>query len=350
MQILHTLTCFFYILMAANQYKIPNMNTNSRRGFITKSAVAVSGLTLGLHHSGSTKSLLDVYVTKSLRKRPIHVFTKVLQFLSYDDMAEVLARFGFDGADLTVRSGGQVLPENVESDLPKAVRALRSAGVDSYMITTNVIDAKDKFTRPILKTMADLGIKFYRTGYLDYDHSKSVTQNLDEHKRTVEELEKVNKEYGIHGAYQNHSGRRVGGPVWDLHPIIKDCDPEFIGVQYDIRHATVEGAISWPVGMRLLAPWIKTVDIKDFVWDKNEKGEWRIKNVPLGEGMVDFKTYFDLYRSFNIEGPVSIHYEYDLGGAEHGRLNPTMSLEEISKYLEKDLACLKEQFSRYELG
>ena len=33
-------------------------------------------------------------------------------------MAEVVAENGFDGADLTVRPGGQVLPENVEKDLP----------------------------------------------------------------------------------------------------------------------------------------------------------------------------------------------------------------------------------------
>lgn len=28
-----------------------------------------------------------------------------------------------------------------------------------------------------------------------------------------------------------------------------------------------------------------------------------------------------------IEAPVSIHYEYDLGGAEHGNKETTMSLE-----------------------
>ena len=305
---------------------------------------------MGLHHASAAQAIISNDARFNRPKRPIHVFTKTLQFLSYAEMAEVLARHGFAGADLTVRAGGQVLPENVESDLPKAVKALRAAGVDSHMITTNVIDPKDKFTRPILKTMANLGIRYYRTGYLDYDHSKSVVQNLDEHKRMVEGLEKVNREYGLHGGYQNHSGRRVGGPVWDLHHLLKDCDPEFLGVQYDIRHATVEGAISWPVGMRLVAPWVRTIDIKDFIWEKNEKGEWRIKNVPLGEGMVDFKNYFELYRSLNIEGPVSIHYEYDLGGAEHGRLNPTMELTEIEKWLKKDLAFLENQFSQFGLA
>jgi L-ribulose-5-phosphate 3-epimerase len=130
-------------------------------------------------------------------------------------------------------------------------------------------------------------------------------------------------------------GRRVGGPVWDLHPLLKDRDPEFLGVQYDIRHATVEGAVSWPLGMKLMAPWIKTIDIKDFIWEENEKGEWKIKNVPLGEGMVNFKEYFELYKSMNIEAPVSIHYEYDLGGAEHGNRNPSITAEEMAVWLKK---------------
>ena len=315
---------------------------NSRRNFIKTTAAGVAGIILGNSVSASVLSA-------SKTKHPIHVFTKCLQFLDYDEIAEVLAKHGFDGADLAVRTGGQILPENVETDLPKAVKALRNAGVDSNMIVTKINDADDPLAICTLKTMADLGIKYYRLGYLAYDNNKSVIQNLDQHKITFEKLEKLNRKFGVHGGYQNHSGQRVGGPVWDLYYLLKDCDPEFIGVQYDVRHAMVEGGVSWPLGMKLLAPWIKTTDIKDFVWEKNENGKWNVKNVPLGEGMVDFKTYFELYKSLNIEAPVSIHYEYDLGGAEHGDKNPTMSLEEINSWLKKDITFLKNQFEKYGL-
>lgn len=273
-------------------------------------------------------------------KGPIHVFTKCLQFLNYNEMAEVVARNGFDGADLTVRPGGQVLPENVKKDLPKVVGALRKNGIDSKMIVTAINNAEDPLTTDILGTMANLGIKYYRLGYLNYDSKKSVPENLDAYRRTFEKLEKLNEKFGIHGGYQNHSGTRVGGPVWDLYYLLKDRNPDFIGVQYDVRHAMVEGGVSWPLGMKLLAPWIKTTDIKDFIWQKID-GRWSLVNVPLGEGMVDFNKYFELYKSFDIDAPVSIHYEYDLGGAEHGNLNPTMGLDEIEKWLRKDLQFLK---------
>ncbi len=326
------------------------MKSNSRRRFIANGTALVSGMAFGFHTAHSANSgLTDSASCIANAKRPVHAFTKVLQFLSYEEMAEVLAELGFAGADMTVREGGQVLPENVETDLPAAVKALRQAGIDSQMITTNVINADDRFTRPTLKTMADLGIKYYRTGYLNYDASKSIPQNLEDHQRMFEKLEKVNREYGVHGDYQNHSGRGVGGPVWDLHHLLKDRDPDFLGVQYDIRHATVEGAVSWPLGMKLLAPWIKTIDIKDFIWEKDGQNEWKIKNVPLGEGMVNFNEFFRLYKSMNIEAPVSIHYEYDLGGAEHGSRNPSMTLEEITVWLKKDLNYLKRQYQKFSL-
>lgn len=45
---------------------------------------------------------------------------------------------------------------------------------------------------------------------------------------------------------------------------------EWIGVQYDIFHATVEGANSWPLGFNLLKQYIGTLAIKDFYWEKKD--------------------------------------------------------------------------------
>lgn len=315
---------------------------NSRRNFIKTSAIGLTGI--GLAGQSMAGEILGLSA-----KHPIHIFTKCLQFLNYNELAEVIANEGFAGADLAVRPGGQVLPENVKTDLPKVMKALRNKGIGSNMIVTAINNAEDPLTRDILKTMADEGIKYYRMGYLNYDSKKSVPENLDELRKTFEKLEKINREFGVCGDYQNHSGTRVGGPVWDLYHLLKDCNPEFIGVQYDIRHAMVEGGVSWPVGMKLLAPWIHTTDIKDFIWEKDEDGKWKIKNVPLGEGMVDFEKYFTMYKSFNIQAPVSIHYEYDLGGAEHGNSDPKMSRSEIYSWLKKDITFLRNQFDKLSL-
>ncbi len=279
---------------------------------------------------------------------PFCVFTKCLQFVNFDQIGETLAQAGFNGAELAVRPGGQVLPENVKADLPKAVKTIKKYGVTVPMMVTAITNPDDPLTETVLATASDLGMTNYRLGYFEYNPSISVPQNLDIHKKAIEKLEKINRKYNIHGGYQNHSGTRVGGPVWDLYWLLKDSDPAFIGVQYDIRHAVVEGAVAWPLGMKLLAPWIKTTAIKDHYW-KNENGKWSLVNVPLGKGMVNFDAYLKEYIKLGISGPVTIHYEYDLGGAELGKMDPKMSLAEISVYMKTDLAWLRKKFSDYNI-
>ncbi len=106
-------------------------------------------------------------------------------------------------------------------------------------------------------------------------------ENLDIHKRKLEKLENLNRKYNIRGGYQNHSGPwgMMGGAVWDLHYVLKDFDPEYIGIQYDIAHATVEGGFSWEVALEVIAPWINSLAIKDFVWEKREN-RWRGVDAP----------------------------------------------------------------------
>ncbi len=247
------------------------------------------------------------------KPRAICVFSKQLQWLEYDAMAETAAAIGFDGIDLTVRPGGHVLPERVEDDLPRAVEAVRKAGLSVPMMTTAVVDARDPHTEPILRTAAGLGITHYRLGYLSYDAKKGIVGSLDAYRPQMEELAAMNERYGLHGGYQNHAGTRVGAPVWDLWLLLKDLNPHYIGCQYDVRHAVLEGGNSWVLGMNLIAPFIKSACIKDFVWEKRE-GRWRGESVPLGEGMVDFEQYFAILNEIGFRGPLSIHYEYPLPG------------------------------------
>ncbi len=270
----------------------------------------------------------------------ISIFSKHLQWLDYAEMARVAAEIGFDGIDLTVRPNGHVLPEKVAEDLPKAVAAIRKAGMNVYMITTAIKSADEPFTENILKTASSLGIRHYRTGWLNYDEKISIEENLKNFKDQLSKLALLNKKYSIQGEYQNHSGIYFGAPIWDLHAVLKQINSPWLCSQYDIYHATIEGANSWPIGFKLLKPYIKSIDIKDFHWEKKE-GQWKAETVPLGEGMVNFKEYFRLIKQYNISVPISIHYEYPLGGAEHGDRTLTINKEDVVAAMSRDLITLK---------
>ena len=250
------------------------------------------------------------------KENMICTFSKPFQWLGYDELAEFLAEAGFGGIDLPVRPAGHVLPENVERDLPIAVKAAQKHGLSIPMIVTNITDAADKFTERILKTSAEQGVKYYRLGYYQYDGKLTVQQNLDKTRKQLEALCKLNEKYNLQGGYQNHAGANVGSPVWDLWYLIKDLDPRYIGCQYDVRHAAAEGINSWSLGYNAIASHVKHECIKDYIYTQDNRGRWTVKSVPLGTGAIDFRKYFTMRKGHGITGPLSIHYEFNLGDDE----------------------------------
>ena len=283
----------------------------SRRDFVIKSTLAATAVALNYRSVGAfTSTKLKPF--HSLGKdgpAKICFFSKDLPGLGYEEIASLIAEAGFDGIDLTVRLGGHVLPENVERDLPLAAAAAKKSDLKIYMITTDILDVEEKFTETILRTASSLGIGSYRMGPRFYDANKSIPQNLADFRLRYEKLANMNKKYKIRGECQNHTGDRFGAAVWDQWEVLKDIDPQWVGVQYDLLHATLEGVNSWTVGFNLLKQYIGTMDMKDFYW-KKINGKWDQELVPLGEGMVDFKTFIPLLKKNNMHGPFSIHCEY----------------------------------------
>jgi sugar phosphate isomerase/epimerase len=269
------------------------------------------------------------------------IFSKHLHWLDYAAMAKTVAGVGFDGVDLTVRPEGHVLPENVEKDLPLAVEAAKKAGVEILTMTTAIDDSDDETTQKILKTASQSGIGYYRLGYFGYNEKSGIPAQLATIKQKMQKLIKLNQKFAIHGAYQNHSGsNRFGAAIWDLWDTIKDEDSRWIGAQFDVRHATVEGANVWSVYYRLVAPYTRTLVLKDFYWEKTSKG-WQLINCPLGEGMVNFKEFFRLVKTFGKPEVVIIHYEYPLGGVEHGDRELKIEKSQILDAFQRDLLWAK---------
>lgn len=238
-------------------------------------------------------------------------------------------------------------PERVTEDLPKAVRAARAAGLAIPMMTTAITSPRDPATRRVLAAAQGEGIEYYRTGYLRYPPRGNPLESLEEMRPLLRELAAMNERYGIHGGYQNHSGVGVGGPVWDLAILLEGIDPRWLGVQYDIAHATVEGGTSWPLGLQMLSPYIRTLDMKDFRWAQRED-RWVPQWVPLGEGMVNYRRYLEMVRQLRLSGPISLHYEYaPLEGPSE--LPPTERRRETVELMKRDLLRLRALLREAEL-
>ncbi|WP_020528239.1 sugar phosphate isomerase/epimerase family protein [Flexithrix dorotheae] len=277
-----------------------------RRDFIKFSAVSGLGITMGENWKNNFLS-----VESEKNANPICIFSKHLDWMDFRELGAFAKKLGFDGVDLTVRKKGHVLPYEVEEQLPKAIEEITKSGVAVPMIATDIHNADEPYTERVLKTASQCGIKIYRIEYSYFDKNISIEENLEIYKDKFKKLSELNEKYGIHGAYQNHDGvGRIGASIWDLWYLIKDLDPKWIGVQFDIRHAIVEGSSSWPNDLKLIQKFIKCSAVKDFHWTQTNKREWEIKNVPLEEGMVNFDQYFDLYKAMDLAGPISLHLPY----------------------------------------
>ncbi len=307
---------------------------DTRRSFLKKIAATSSVLPF---------VELDVW-TRKFNEDPttldISIFSKHLQFLDYKETGRMAAELGFNGVDLTVRPKGHVLPENVTTDLPKAIQDIQQAGSECHLITTSIESVNNPLDVDIIETAAKSGVSIYRTGWYKYSNDLSLMESLEKFQIDIHHLSVLNKKHNIIGCYQNHSGLNVGASVWEVRTLLEKADREYFGTQYDIRHATVEGGKSWKNGLRLMKDAIKMIVLKDFKWGK-ENGKWTLINAPIGEGMVDFDSYFKLLKNYGLNPPVSLHLEYPLGGADKGKYEISVDKKVVFDAMKKDLLAIR---------
>jgi sugar phosphate isomerase/epimerase len=149
----------------------------------------------------------------------------------------------------------------------------------------------------------------------------------------------LNEKHGVKGIYHVHSGiAQHGASVWDILISLRDHDPRYVGINYDVGHATVEGGFGgWIHTLNACGPHTGGVALKDFLWARNAKGEWRPEWCPLGEGMVNFLEFGKRLAASPFAGPVQLHMEYELGGAGHGDRTITWPRDRVAAAMRRDL-------------
>jgi len=304
----------------------------TRRHFIKKVGTAGAALPLLSQSAFSAH-----HKPNEMIKHPVCIFSKHLQWLDFEDVGKFTRDLGLDGVELSVRPGGHVEPDQVETALPRAVEKITASGVSVPMMVTRISDPDDPATEKVIKTAAGLGIKNYRMAYYSYDNSRGILEHLDELKGKFARLAELNRKYRIHGAYQNHDGTRVGSSLWDIWYLVRDLDPNWMGCQFDIRHAMAEGGRSWVNDLKLLRGHIRSTVAKDFIWARNNSGAWKSKHVPIGEGMVDFDAFYRLIRELQIPGPITMHVEYPMFDRDPGELSLSEKFRQAEKAISADL-------------
>lgn len=259
-------------------------------------------------------------------------FSKPFLHLGPAETADLVSEVGWGGIDCPVRATlSHVKPERVEDDLPPLVEALRRQGKSLDVVTTDIVRL-DARAEKVLRTLARLGIKTYRFGFVRYPKDRPPEQTLREFAAAIRDLSALNRELGLRGGYQNHSGADyVGATLWELREAFHDLDPATVGVCFDIGQAMVEGGLSWPTQTRLLQSRWFALQVKDFVWNAKTPKGWDAVWVPLGQGRVS-QTVLRQIGGHTYAGPIIQHHEH---------LKPGTPLAELARALKQEFATLR---------
>ena len=263
-----------------------------------------------------------------------HVFSKMFQppvVETPEKLCELMKGAGYDGIQWTVRKGGHVEPADAAANLPRLVKIAESFGLKSRSICTDITaDAAGKpgltpGAETVLKVAADCGIEMFRPAYFFYDaKTETFSQSLDRIRGGFAALARLAARTGVKATYQNHSswGPSVfGGLVWDVYECIRDLDPADVGLEYDPMHAFFETNLSWSHGLELVAPWITSVDLKDFHYQSDPKNPKKMKKqmVAAGDGVVPWAEAKKLLDANGVKPLYVLHFEYDFDKTDLGK-------------------------------
>jgi len=251
--------------------------------------------------------------------RPWIMFTKHLEGWDLGQIIAGLKRGRVEGADLCVRPGYPVTPQNAKTELPAAARRFADEGLCIPLITTpgDFTDASADYAEPLFEACAEAGVKLVKLGYW-YMEEGGYWATIDRCRQRLDGFAKLAEKTGVKPIVHNHSGGTMGLNSSSVMNIVKGFDPALVGVFTDVGHLSIVGE-PYPMALDIVAEYLCAVAFKDLVKQKfmdGNKAVWRIDVWPLGMGFGDFPTVMRLLSDMSFDGPISFHCEYSRLPAE----------------------------------
>jgi sugar phosphate isomerase/epimerase len=246
------------------------------------------------------------------------MFTKHLEGLDVPQIIDALKSVGVQGADLCVRPGYPVNPENATTALPAAAKAFAQAGLVIPLVTT-----PGDFTRPdidyaerLYAACEEAGVQHVKLGYWHWTPKHDYWDYVDQIRGYLDGFQNLSERYGVQTCIHNHSGLSMGLNSSAVMNLVKGYDPRYVGVFADPGHLSICGE---PIEMALniVKEYLSVISFKDLMRQRllvsTEGGtrvKWRTRVVRLGHGFGDFPSLLKTLNDMGFEGPVTFHSEY----------------------------------------
>lgn len=263
-----------------------------------------------------------------MSKNRIPVFSKPWN-LPLAEMAAHVKSLGFDGVELPVRPGFAVQPENVEKDLPEAVRLLGEHG----LVIGSVAGPTDE---PTIAACAATGVPIIRTIVkVPEGGSYMATMNdaIREYEKLLPALESADVAIGI----QNHCYREVSS-VMGIRYLVEKFPASAVAAVLDVGHCGLAGEFA-DLAVDILWDHLCMVNLKNAVWKRSNEAEAPTPEfgcfwTPGRDGMGNWRKFINELKKRKYTGDFCLTAEYS---AEVGE-DLTGASDKLHQMVAEDLA------------
>jgi sugar phosphate isomerase/epimerase len=241
------------------------------------------------------------------------MFTKHLIGKSIGEIIGILRDVGVEGADLCVRPGYPVNPENAHSALPAAARDFEREGLSIPLVTapTDFTDPGISYAERLYGACAESGVGLLKIGYWRVEED-GYWATLDRVRRKLDGFSRLSERFGVKTCIHIHSGGNMGLNASSAMDMVCGFDPRYLGIFADTGHLSISGE---PIGMALemTKEYLSAIAFKDLVRERilrDGRRGWQVRVVPIGEGYVEWPEVLKAMRKVGFDGPISFHSEY----------------------------------------
>lgn len=233
------------------------------------------------------------------------VFSKPWSTEPIPQLAKLLAGLGFDGAEIPVRPGFQVTPDDAGKMLVELVSVFGDHGL-------KVVSIASSLEEPIFAACAAAGVPMIRImGKVDcgaYLQSEEVlrTQLLD--------VIPLCERYGVRIGVQEHYGDYVSD-AFALRSLLQGLDGRWISAVWDAAHDALAG-IAPETGLDVVWDRLAMVNLKNAYYERTNgpeaaAAEWQRHFTSGNQGLASWPRIAAELQRRNYTGTICLTAEYE---------------------------------------
>ena len=232
------------------------------------------------------------------------VFTKPWT-LPLPELGAFVRQLGFEGVELPVRPGYQVVPEDVARGLPEAARVLAEQGVR----IASIAGPTDERT---IAACAEAGVPVIRI-CVGIPQEQRYFDAIAQYQREWDTLVPLLEHYNVTLGIQNHSHRFLANAM-QLYHAIQHYDPRHLAAVWDPAHCALDGEIP-ELALDILEGRLCIVNLKNALWRNTAAPEatqasWRVHWTSGREGLSNWTEVATLLKARGWSGNVCFTAEY----------------------------------------